>query len=517
MDIKTVDIVANRLVADETNQLLQDCELVADTKPAIDRVLKADGRIIIDSKEPMEDRINYKGRFIADVLYMAKGDKSLHSISGEAPINDFADVKGAREGMNSHLSCNISNIDYNIVNDRKVNVQAMADIYAGVSERIELEGISELEDLPKEQQKFTEIHTTAVVLEKRDKFSINEDITLPAVKLPINEVLTVDANIVNPEFIPSEDSVNVRGDISVTMLYTATEGSMPEVYEFDIPFDGSIDAEGTKDDMNVNGTFFIDNLFYNIDENDEGENRIIDMEITVGTEFQVTDSDTNQVLEDAYSVNNDIKMDIVTVCTNFVVCRNKSQYPVKEVIALDESAPDMLQIFKTGGKPYIDDIRITDNKVIIEGVINADIMYVTGDDTMPVYSYRGVIPFSQAVECRGAKEGMKADVTSAIAHIGFNMLSDREVEVRCALNTNTVVTEEICYDIPVSADIFPIDEEILNKIPGIVIYVVKKGDTLWKLAKRFNSTVEDIAEINNIENPDLIYPGQRFIILKKSA
>lgn len=48
----------------------------------------------------------------------------------------------------------------------------------------------------------------------------------------------------------------------------------------------------------------------------------------------------------------------------------------------------------------------------------------------------------QTVEARGAEEGMKADVDCVLSHIGFNMISDREVEVRCALNTNTVVTEK---------------------------------------------------------------------------
>ncbi len=515
MDIKTTGITANRLIGSESAQLMTDCEVVADTKPAIDTVLKADGKIIIDSCEAMEDRINYKGRFLCDVLYISKGDKGLYSISSEAPVNDFVEIKGAKDGMYAAMSCTISNIDYNIINDRKINVKAMADVKAQASEKTNIDAITEIEDLPREQQKFMNIYTTYVVLEKRDRFTVNEEVVLPAAKLPINEVLSVDTNIVNPEFIPQQNNVNARGDISVTILYTAKEGSLPEVYEFDIPFDGNIEAEGVSEGMSVNGTFFVENAFYDIDENDDGENRIINMEITVGTEFEVTDSGENEVVEDAYSVNNEIKTDSVNICTYIEICRNKSQYPVKEILTLDENAPDMLQIFKTGGKPYIDDVKIYDNRVVIDGVINADIMYVTGDDAMPVYNFRGAIPFSQTVEARGAKENMMADVSSNIAHIGFNMLSDREVEVRCALNTNTVVNNQVCYTVPVSAEILPIDEEILNKLPGMVIYVVKKGDTLWKLAKRFNSTVEDIAEINNIENPDLIYPGQKFVILKK--
>ena len=37
-----------------------------------------------------------------------------------------------------------------------------------------------------------------------------------------------------------------------------------------------------------------------------------------------------------------------------------------------------------------------------------------------------------------------------------------------------------------------------DDIYSMVIYFVKPGDTLWKIAKRYRSTVEDIARVNNI-------------------
>lgn len=39
-------------------------------------------------------------------------------------------------------------------------------------------------------------------------------------------------------------------------------------------------------------------------------------------------------------------------------------------------------------------------------------------------------------------------------------------------------------------------------------YVVKKGDTLSGIAARFGTTVAKLVQLNNIKNPNLIYPGQ---------
>ena len=44
------------------------------------------------------------------------------------------------------------------------------------------------------------------------------------------------------------------------------------------------------------------------------------------------------------------------------------------------------------------------------------------------------------------------------------------------------------------------------------IYIVKKGDTLSGIAKKYNTTYQKLAKDNNIENPNLIYPNQKIII-----
>lgn len=40
-------------------------------------------------------------------------------------------------------------------------------------------------------------------------------------------------------------------------------------------------------------------------------------------------------------------------------------------------------------------------------------------------------------------------------------------------------------------------------------YIVKTGDTLWAISRRFNTTVEVLVALNDIDNPDYIRVGQR--------
>lgn len=71
------------------------------------------------------------------------------------------------------------------------------------------------------------------------------------------------------------------------------------------------------------------------------------------------------------------------------------------------------------------------------------------------------------------------------------------------------------------------DDEEIKTIPPVTetkkeessndFYVVKKGDTLSKIAKHFKTTVNELVRINNLKNQNLIYIGQKIRIIDYST
>ena len=47
---------------------------------------------------------------------------------------------------------------------------------------------------------------------------------------------------------------------------------------------------------------------------------------------------------------------------------------------------------------------------------------------------------------------------------------------------------------------------------SLILYIVKKGDTLWQIAKRYGSTIDDIVRTNGIEDANQISIGQKLFI-----
>ena len=54
----------------------------------------------------------------------------------------------------------------------------------------------------------------------------------------------------------------------------------------------------------------------------------------------------------------------------------------------------------------------------------------------------------------------------------------------------------------------------LKDISSINIYVVKKGDTIWKIAKKYKTSMDNIIKTNNVENPNQILEGQKLLVIR---
>ena len=62
-----------------------------------------------------------------------------------------------------------------------------------------------------------------------------------------------------------------------------------------------------------------------------------------------------------------------------------------------------------------------------------------------------------------------------------------------------------------------IENPVQNFNTSTQTYTVQRGDTLSEIARMFGTTVQEIAQINNIANPNLIFPGQVLKILTNST
>ena len=73
----------------------------------------------------------------------------------------------------------------------------------------------------------------------------------------------------------------------------------------------------------------------------------------------------------------------------------------------------------------------------------------------------------------------------------------------------TLFTTEVAFAYP-RANSFPGSRGYIQ--PKHVVHTVQENESLWEIARRFDVDFTRLAEINGLDNPDLIYPGNKLII-----
>ena len=107
---------------------------------------------------------------------------------------------------------------------------------------------------------------------------------------------------------------------------------------------------------------------------------------------------------------------------------------------------------------------------------------------------------------------MEMNIDTTIEHIGFNMLSNDEIDLRILLGFNAEVIKQQQSKIITDIKFSEIDKEILENMPSMVVYIVQNGDRLWDIAKRYNMSIDELKDVNEIE--DDVQVGQKLLILK---
>jgi len=89
--------------------------------------------------------------------------------------------------------------------------------------------------------------------------------------------------------------------------------------------------------------------------------------------------------------------------------------------------------------------------------------------------------------------------------------NDKGVKIPDSVKNKQYTIQEVSKDSLLLKEIFSwvlASECSLVTETKYISYTVKKGDTLWAISQKYNTTVDELVELNNIKNRDLIVVGQ---------
>lgn len=492
---------------EETQALVETEIYLNPSKPGIGKILWTDGLVEILTTKVIRDRLIVSGVVKFKIVYKSEDqENNIYSIDANSDFREEIEILGITEEMSAFIKPNIEYIEESILDERKLSLKALVSMTAKVEEVNTLEIIKDVkgkESLQtlKETIRYKEIYgrETSYAIVK-EAFEIGED--NPA----IEEILKLTINAFEQETTVVEDRIIVSGLVRAKVIYYGEDRI--STIEEELPFNHFLEIPGALAESSSELIVEVVEGGYEILENDDGELKVLDIETKLRISGTAYNENEKDLIVDAYST----KEKIVIEKEDVNLIENIKNITHKENIIKELSNGNIQEIYGLEGHPTIIDSRFVDDELIVEGILGLQIIYLE-KDTAEVNTLKEEIPYKFYIPMEGREGDATIDIDINLESIK-STINDDSLSIVGMIKHKININRNRLLNV-----INLIDEtgELIDKKnrPSITIYIVQKDDILWDIAKRYNTTLEEIQGANENINPDNIMPGEKIIIEKK--
>ena len=493
-----------------TTTMLNEEYLIPDTHPDVQEILMVDAKPSITSKETVGDKVMVEGMVEYNVLYLAKEEELVvSSVNYSQKFANSLDLEEAEHKIACEVCCRVEHIESKIINERKVSIDGVLDfnweMYKGREIELikDVEGTDGIEILKKNEIiNSTDVNETVELMGK-SVIRVSMD------KPQISKILKCKLELQKKEIKVLEEKIYCGCYCKLMMLYLSNEGKEVHSLDDNIYITKEVEMPNVTSDMMVTGDYDIKNKDVTIEEDDLGEARLVNTEIMITCKVKAFSKKSIDVIADAYSpkVNLDIAKD--TCKLGMLEGIYNSEAIVKDNIYMNEGDMMPEKIITSSGEAVVTEKAVEDNKIIIGGYIRVNVIYKTNDDSKYLDKASGDIPFNVSIDANGANNKMQALVKACIENLDVSIEANT-----IAMKATLTMTAKVLYEVEKDfvSDIILGEGEEIKKKASVTIYVIGKGDSLWKLAKKYKTTMDDIIKMNDLEDPDYLVPGEKLLI-----
>ena len=119
---------------------------------------------------------------------------------------------------------------------------------------------------------------------------------------------------------------------------------------------------------------------------------------------------------------------------NKIVCEKEEIIIVEGDMIVPDSKPDILSAMNTSGNICIYKKELMDEKLKIDGSINAYIMYIADNSEGIVRGINTNLDYSNIIDVPNCRQDMILDMDSEIKSLECNVINGRKISVKARIN-----------------------------------------------------------------------------------
>ncbi|MCG8402422.1 MAG: DUF3794 domain-containing protein [Firmicutes bacterium] len=275
-----------------------------------------------------------------------------------------------------------------------------------------------------------------VVSEESRQVVVRGTITVPNPKPDVDQIISTDktVSIKDTKLLP--DKAVVQGKLTLQVVYVAFEPDQSVHHMHDqVPFTAYVDLPGALPDMDVDVDVLVEDVKITPSAKDP---RKFDVIAVLEISAKVTEPREVRILID---VDDDMQAEYDIIHINDLVGRETSQVIVSDSFDNPPEKPEPKKILDVDATAAITETRIVADKVIVDGEIHLQVLYVGAVPEQSVHDIHETIKFTDYIEVPGAEPDMDVMVRAMVENCNVEIVGDPYFMADCVIKLDARVTE----------------------------------------------------------------------------
>lgn len=513
MDLIKRHIHMSRQKGSVTSQMTLDDDFnVPDSMDDVEQLIMQSGEIVIESARNQGEKVLVKGRLAFRTLYRTS-DGRMMTLAGNLPFDEKVNVPGLTENDRFHVTWELDDLNVGVIHSRKLSVKALVTLHIQAEQIEDVETVYDLRSDGTVEVLKKNVEAAVLAVQRKDTFRVKELLPVPGNRPDIENMLWQDVKLRSVSTKPLDGRIRLEGELMVFLIYTGADGQGPiQCLEQTIPFSGSVEVTEANEDMIPFITVKLTHKEVDVNPDPDGEMREITVDAMLELDIRLYKEEDIEFVNDLYALDREVIPETEVICYEQILAKNQLKHKIQEKVTMP-GGKRILQICHSDGTLNVDEIRMVENGIRMDGVLESQILAMTADDLVPVTVITEMIPFQMEAEVPGIDADSTYHMVPVLEQISAMMIGGDTIELKAVVSTDILVIDQSCETVIRSVREEPIDMEKIKRMPGIVGYIVQPGDSLWKIAREYHTSVEEIMAANHLSSSE-IRPGDKLILVK---
>lgn len=481
--------------------------VVPDAKPDVMQVVSVNVTPYISSEELSDGKVKIEGKLNYFIIYKVSDEKfNSRGIFVSHPFTKTLSVEGIKKDSNIYIIPTVQNTITQLPNERKIVVKS--EIIFNINSRnfVSVKLVNDFNSEKDIEKKMVKGTFSNVKTCKKSIIASREDILLDKECDDLFEILKIDASIDNTEMKESFNKIMLKGDILVNMTYlTENKENCIKKTTAKVPFTGMVEIDGINDNSKFDIDYIIKDLEVSLNS-DITTTKAILVSYKIETLITMYEKEEVEYVDDFYCQYEDLEYDKKEVEVIKDIRKNTCTTEIKEFAQgvfenqkLIDSNVDLSSV----------NYEFLNGIVRLNGNMKVSLL-LQNIDSYEIDSKNLEILVDKECSVDGISTLDKNNLKISILNLKISQNDD---------NLDIAITLKLDIESLINGRINTIENLTTKKIDtslldSMNIYIVKKDDNLWKVAKKYKTSIENIEKINEDLRDDNLSVGQKILIIR---